>query len=92
MLVLSRKTGESVIVGVDDEITITVIEVHGNRVRLGFVAPSKIPVYRSELPTRLMEPIASPQIRPFSDESFGIAAKCRSSDSSVQCAAESHMI
>jgi len=60
MLVLSRKKGESVILGVDAEISITVIEVRGDRVQLGFVAPGRIPVYRSELRVRMAGPVAAP--------------------------------
>lgn len=61
MLVLSRKMGESVIVGANDEISITVIEVRGERVRLGIEAPGRIPVYRSELKARMLGQVASPQ-------------------------------
>lgn len=47
MLVLSRKLGEKVIIG--DNITITVLETNGNRVRLGITAPNDVRVLRSEL-------------------------------------------
>jgi carbon storage regulator CsrA len=47
MLVLSRKMSEQIKIG--DDITITVIRVAGNRVRLGIVAPGEISVRRSEL-------------------------------------------
>lgn len=47
MLVLSRKTDESLIVG--DNIVITVVEVKGDKVRLGIVAPREIPVHRREV-------------------------------------------
>jgi hypothetical protein len=49
--------GESVTIGVDNEISITVLEVHGKSVRLGFVAPDRAPVYRSELRARKLGPI-----------------------------------
>ncbi len=47
MLVLTRKSGESINVG--DEITVTVLEVRGNHVRLGIQAPRGIIIHRKEL-------------------------------------------
>jgi carbon storage regulator len=47
MLILSRRVGEKIMVG--DEVTITVLEVKGGQVRLGFGAPKKIAVYREEI-------------------------------------------
>jgi carbon storage regulator len=47
MLVLSRRTGESVVVGTD--VTITVLEVRGDVVRIGIDAPRSVAVHRAEL-------------------------------------------
>ena len=47
MLVLSRKKNESIII--DDQIRIVVIEVRGDKVRLGIEAPKEIPVHRQEV-------------------------------------------
>lgn len=47
MLVLTRKSGEAIKLG--DEITITIVEVRGNQVRIGIQAPRTIPVHRYEL-------------------------------------------
>jgi len=47
MLVLSRKPGEKVIIG--DGITLTVVEVKGNRVRIGIDAPDDVRILRAEL-------------------------------------------
>jgi carbon storage regulator len=47
MLVLSRKPGEQIYIG--NHITITVVEIKGNRVRLGIDAPSDVSVLRAEL-------------------------------------------
>ena len=47
MLVLSRYRNESVKVG--DDIVVTVVEVRGDKVRLGFEAPKDIPIFRTEL-------------------------------------------
>ncbi len=47
MLVLSRKKNESIII--DDHITITVVEIRGDKVRLGIEAPKEVPIHRSEI-------------------------------------------
>ena len=47
MLVLTRKLNESIIINGD--ITLTVVEVRGNRVKLGIVAPGEVPVMREEI-------------------------------------------
>jgi carbon storage regulator len=47
MLVLSRKKGEEIVVG--GQITVTVLEVHGDRVKLGFSAPAEVPIHRREV-------------------------------------------
>ena len=47
MLVLSRKVDEKVVIGPD--IVVTVLEIRGNRVRLGIEAPREVPVHRAEL-------------------------------------------
>lgn len=47
MLVLSRKKSESIII--NDDIVITVVEVRGDKVRLGIQAPRDVPVHRKEV-------------------------------------------
>jgi carbon storage regulator len=47
MLVLSRRSKESILVG--DQITVTVVEIRGNRVRLAIEAPKEVRVLRTEL-------------------------------------------
>ena len=47
MLVLSRKQNESVVI--NDQIVVTVIEVRGDKVRLGIQAPRDVPIHRSEV-------------------------------------------
>ncbi len=47
MLVLSRKKGESIIIG--DNIEITVVDVQGDLIRLGIKAPKEVRIYRQEL-------------------------------------------
>jgi carbon storage regulator len=51
MLVLTRKSDESINLG--DDITITVVEIKGNSVRLGIKAPDKIRIFRKELYDRI---------------------------------------
>jgi carbon storage regulator len=50
MLVLSRKSGEKVVISVG--VTVTVLEVVGGRVRLGFEAPDQVGIRRGELARR----------------------------------------
>jgi len=47
MLTLSRKIGESIMIGNDIEITI--LDVKGDQVKIGITAPKAIPVYRKEI-------------------------------------------
>lgn len=47
MLVLTRLKGESLKIG--DEITVTVLDVSGNQVRLGMAAPKEVPIHRQEV-------------------------------------------
>ena len=47
MLVLSRKRGERTMIG--DTISVTVLEVHGDRVKLGFTGPAEVPIHREEV-------------------------------------------
>jgi carbon storage regulator len=47
MLVLSRKKNESIII--NDNITVTVVEIRGDKVRLGIDAPKEVSVHRREV-------------------------------------------
>ncbi len=53
MLVLTRKSGESLMIG--DEIEITVISIRGNQVKIGVRAPQEVTVYRKELYERIKQ-------------------------------------
>lgn len=47
MLVLSRKMGESIVI--NNEIRVTVVDICGDKVRLGVEAPREVPVHRNEV-------------------------------------------
>ncbi len=47
MLVLSRQKDESIIIG--DNVEVTIVDVRGDKVRLGITAPKEIPVHRREV-------------------------------------------
>src|SRR5690242_10688513 len=53
MLVLSRKTGERIVIG--ENIVVTVLSVCGNKVRLGVEAPRELSVYREEIHRRIQD-------------------------------------
>ena len=47
MLVLSRRIGERICIG--DGVVVTVVRIHGDKVRLGIDAPLEVPVHREEV-------------------------------------------
>jgi carbon storage regulator len=47
MLVLSRQRDESIVIG--DNIVITIVDIRGDKVRLGIEAPNEVPVHRQEV-------------------------------------------
>lgn len=51
MLVLSRKTNERVVIG--ENIEVHVIDIRGDRVKLGFSAPANVPIHREEVFRRI---------------------------------------
>ena len=53
MLVVSRRAGESVVIG--DDVTVSVLEVRGDVVRIGIDAPRSVAVHRSELLQQLAQ-------------------------------------
>ena len=56
MLVLTRSSGERLIIG-DGEITLTVLDVRGNQVRLGIDAPKHVTVHREEIYKKIKDGI-----------------------------------
>lgn len=53
MLILTRRVGESLIIG--DDVNITVLGVKGNQVRLGVDAPKEVSVHREEIYQRIQQ-------------------------------------
>jgi carbon storage regulator len=51
MLILTRRVGETVMIG--NEVTVTVLGVKGNQVRIGVNAPKDVPVHREEIYERI---------------------------------------
>ena len=51
MLILTRKVGETLMVG--EDVTVTVMAVHGNQVRIGINAPRDVAVHREEIYDRV---------------------------------------
>ena len=53
MLILTRRAGETLMVG--DEVTVTVLGVKGNQVRIGIKAPSDVAVHREEIYEKIQQ-------------------------------------
>ena len=73
MLVLSRKTGQSILV--NEDIVITVVAIDRNRVQIGIRAPGCVPIFRQEIVERM---VANGEIEPL---------ECLESNQPVACLA-----
>lgn len=69
MLVLTRRTQETLMIG--DDVSITVLGIKGNQVRLGINAPESTGVHRKEVYLRIQEEGATPHKRPTSASRHG---------------------
>lgn len=73
MLVLSRQRDESIMIG--DNIVITLVDIRGDKVRLGIEAPTEIPVHRREVYEAIQrENLRASQIDPQQVQSLGKTA------------------
>jgi carbon storage regulator len=57
MLVLTRRENERIII--DGRITVTVVRVEGNKIRLGIEAPHEVPIMREELLAKVAEAVTA---------------------------------
>lgn len=69
MLVLSRRIGEKIVI--DDNITLTVVRIQGDKVRLGIEADRSIPVHRSEVLERIRRMEAEQANQPVTPDPAG---------------------
>jgi carbon storage regulator CsrA len=70
MLVLSRKANQQVMIG--EHFTVVVVAVSGNRVKLGFTAPSIVPIHREEVWRRTLSDDCHADAMSFDEASDGI--------------------
>jgi carbon storage regulator len=82
MLVLSRKKNESIVI--NNDITVVVVEIRGDKVRLGVEAPKEVPVHRREVYDAIHRGQAA------GGESSGTSGTTGSSNASGHGAAEAH--
>ena len=66
MLILTRRVGESLMIG--DNVTVTILGVKGNQVRVGVNAPKEVSVHREEIYERIQAEKAGQDQPPPSDE------------------------
>lgn len=66
MLILSRRTDESIIIG--DEVTVKILAIKGKQVRLGISAPDNVSVHREEIYKRIQADSTDTAVTPDADK------------------------
>ncbi len=54
MLILTRRIGEKVVIGENEDISFTILDIRGGQVRIGINAPKNIPIHREEIAQRII--------------------------------------
>jgi carbon storage regulator len=77
MLILTRRVGETVVIG--NDVDVTVLGVKGNQVRIGIKAPREVSVHREEIYKRIKEEpaAAQPEVRVSNGNGNGMAQQVR---------------
>ncbi len=84
MLVLSRQRDESIIIG--DNIVVTIVDIRGDKVRLGINAPTEIPVHRQEVYEAIQrENLRSARLDPKDAQAVGKGAQKSLRQTQTQC-------
>lgn len=68
MLILTRRVGETLMIG--DDVAVTVLGVKGNQVRIGVKAPKDVTVHREEIYERIREEDAAPEEKRAADDDY----------------------
>ena len=71
MLILTRRVGETLMIG--DQVTVTVLGVKGNQVRIGINAPKDVSVHREEIYQRIKREQSGPSAAGSDEDSAGAA-------------------
>jgi len=60
MLILTRRTDETLIIGKEANIEITILGIKGNQVKIGISAPGDVPIHRQEIYQKIQDEVKEP--------------------------------